>query len=141
MADIVNPFAQAKKTNWAKKTQERLKTKVENDVSSKNIGETEKNISKNLKASKKNSSVERVAKSFKIYPGKISRDFDKRVNKLQVHFDDMDFDKNYVDAGKYMMFLMSFAEKFKIYDLYKEVDSSGSFDVSLDEVKKHFKNQ
>jgi arginyl-tRNA synthetase len=119
---IRDPFKQT--TNWAKKAEERLDSKEE-----KVINNTSKIPNK---------PIERVAKSFKIYPGKISRDFDKRVNKLQVHFDDLDYKKNYVDAGKYMMFLMSFAEKYNLHKLYSEVDKKGSFEVDEKKLKEFF---
>ena len=126
--DIINPFKE--KTNWAKKAQNRLK-KIEGDNGEKKEVKTE--------TKKEKKKINRVAKSFKIYPGEISRVFDKRVNKLQVHFDDLDMPKNYVDSGKYLMFLMQFAEKFKIYELYKEVDVDGNLNLELDEVKEFIK--
>jgi len=123
--NIINPFKN--KTNWAKKAENRLK---KNNIE---IKENSKNISINKNKKEK---VKRVAKSFKVYFGPITRNFDKRVNKLQVYFDDLDYDKNYVDSGKYIMFLMQFAEKFKIYELYKNVDHQGNLDLKLDEIKK-----
>ncbi|MCA9459604.1 MAG: hypothetical protein KC550_03580 [Nanoarchaeota archaeon] len=170
---IINPFAQNKKTNWAKKAQNRLSesrikdvqnsefetkenknnskddnnnnnTEVKEEIKNKTsikIENKKLNVNKKQCKKTKNINVERVAKSFKIYPGKISRDFDKRVNKLQVHFDDLDFNKNYVDSGKYMMFLMSFAEKFDLYELYKEVENDGEISLTLNEVKKFFENK
>jgi arginyl-tRNA synthetase len=122
--NIRDPFK--KTTNWAKKAEERLE-------------ETPKSTIKESTQTKKVKPLERVAKSFKIYPGKISRDFDKRVNKLQVHFDDLDYDKNYVDAGKYMMFLMSFAEKYNLHELYSETNSKGEFSVDEKKLKELFK--
>lgn len=136
MSDIINPFKEVKK-DWAKKSQERI-------ISAKIDNKEEKieNISASVKekpASEKNNKAKiRVAKSFKIYPGKLSRDFDKRVNKLQVKFDDLGFDKNYVDSGKYMMFLMALAEKYELYDLYSEVDENGEFFINKDEIAKKF---
>ncbi|MCA9497460.1 MAG: hypothetical protein KC589_11055 [Nanoarchaeota archaeon] len=145
---IVNPFTQNKKVDWAKKAQNRLseskndETGKKEDINKKIADKKNQNLDLNIeKNSKKSNTVERVAKSFKIYPGKISRDFDKRVNKLQVYFDDLDYDKNYVDSGKYMMFLMSFAEKFDLYELYKEVDLDGELNLSLEEVKEFLKNK
>lgn len=128
MADVINPFNQVKKTNWAKKAEERLVSK--------------KDEKSNLPVNKNNSQnkqIRRVAKSFKIYPGKISRDFDKRVNKLQVHFDELDYEKDYVDSGKYIMFLMAFAEKYSLYDLYSKVEENGNFTVD-DNKLKEFRN-
>jgi isocitrate/isopropylmalate dehydrogenase len=124
MTTIRDPFK--KTTNWAKKAEERLTSeKIE-----------KKTVPKNK--ARENKPIERVAKSFKIYPGKISRNFDKRVNKLQVHYDDLDYDKNYVDAGKYMMFLMSFAEKYNLHELYSEVDKEGKFELDSKKVKELF---
>lgn len=135
MNDIkVNPFNNMKKTNWAKKAQDRLNTENQREV------KEEKKERKNSKVTKiKNKSrIERVAKSFKVYPGKIPRDFDKRVNKLQVHFDDLDMDKDYVDSGKYIMFLMSLAEKYKLYELYTNVSENGDVIVDGEKLKKKF---
>lgn len=122
---IRDPFK--KTTNWAKKAEQR----------------SEKNETKTpvRQDSGENKRLERVAKSFKIYPGKISRTFDKRVNKLQVHFDDLDHEKNYVDAGKYMMFLMSFAEKYSLYELYSETDKEGNFELDDSKVKEFLKEK
>ncbi len=122
---IENPFKN--RTNWANKTREKLK-KRNNEII---------NDGSNLKPKSK---TNRIAKSFKIYPGNISRTFDKRVNKLQVHFDDLDYEKNYVDSGKYIMFLMQFAEKFRIFELYKEVNEDGELDIESKKVKDHFNN-
>lgn len=127
MSDIINPFQQAKKTDWAKKAQQRL-------VKSREVKEESKPVKQSL-PEKKKKKVERVAKSFKIFPGKISRDFDKRVNKMQVHFDDLDYEKNYVDSGKYMMFLMAFAEKYELYDLYTEVSADCEFELDENRLK------
>lgn len=113
---IRDPFK--KTTNWANLATKRV----------------EKSDKKNERKSNEKP-LSRVAKSFKIYPGKISRTFDKRVNKLQVHYDDLDHEKNYVDAGKYMMFLMSFAEKYELHELYSEVDKNGDFDLESKKVK------
>ncbi|MEC8220814.1 MAG: hypothetical protein VX028_01975 [Nanoarchaeota archaeon] len=125
--NIRDPFK--KTTNWAKKAEQRSENNHEVHNTSKFVIKT------------RSSSVERVAKSFKIYPGKISRNFDKRVNKLQVHFDDLDYEKNYVDAGKYMMFLMSFAEKYSLYELYSETDKEGNFELDDSKVKEFLKEK
>lgn len=122
---IRDPFKQT--TNWAKKAEQRTKSEAQEDIKAKN--------------KVKEKPQERVAKSFKIFPGKISRDFDKRVNKLQVHFDDLDYEKNYVDAGKYMMFLMSFAEKYSLYELYSETDKDGTFELEDKQVKEFLKDK
>ncbi len=122
---IRDPFKQT--TNWAKKAEQRTKSEAQEDIKAKN--------------QVKKKPQERVAKSFKIFPGKISRDFDKRVNKLQVHFDDLDYEKNYVDAGKYMMFLMSFAEKYSLYELYSETDKDGTFELEDKQVKEFLKDK
>ncbi len=123
--NIRDPFKQT--TNWAKKAEERLIEKPTTPTP--------------IKESNYEKPIERVAKSFKIYPGDISRDFDKRVNKLQVHFDDLDYEKNYVDSGKYMMFLMSFAEKYGIYELYTEIDTKGEFELDENKVKEFLENK
>jgi len=151
MSDIkVNPFNNMKKTNWAKKAQDRLNVENQNESEEREKrGENgekrdermrSERGDKNSKLSnpKSQSHISRVAKSFKVYPGKIPRDFDKRVNKLQVHFDDLDMPKDYVDSGKYMMFLMSLAEKYKLYELYTTVSENGDFSVDEEELKKKF---
>lgn len=130
--EIINPFKQVKKTDWAKKAQERFK---ENKTEIKTIVQT-KTSSKKKEVKK---SIKRVAKSFKVYPGDISKIFDKRVNKLQVHFDDLDYDKDFVDSGKYIMFLMSLAEKYKLYELYDTVDEKGNLNIDMKKLEKLFK--
>ena len=126
MTEIRNPFKD-KKTNWAELANKR----VDNQNDKKPISPITNHQSESLV---------RVAKSFKVYKGKLTRDFDKRVNKLQVHFDDLDYDKNYVDSGKYIMFLMAIAEKYKLYDLYKEVNGEGDIEIKENELKEFFKN-
>jgi arginyl-tRNA synthetase len=121
---IINPFKQAKKTDWAKKAQDRL-------VKAKEKKEK-------IKPIKKNSKIKRVAKSFKVYPGNLTRDFDKRINKMQVTFDDLDYDKDYVDSGKYLMFIMAFAEKYRLYELYTQVDENGNFELDKKTIINHF---
>lgn len=116
--NIVNPFEQTKKINWAKKAKEKINK--------------QENLPKNTIKNK----VTRIAKSFKIFPGEISRNFDKRVNKMQVKFDDLNYQKNHVDSGKYIMFLMAFAEKFELYELYEEVNSKGELKITEEEIKK-----
>ena len=111
-----NPFENQVKTDWTKKVEKKLDP-----------------IQKETKPK------ERVAKSFKIYKGEIARSFDKRVNKMQVHFDDKDYQKNYVDSGKYIMFLMAFAEKYRLYELYSEVSENGKFDIGDKELKEFIK--
>ncbi len=129
MADeIVNPFKHVKKVDWAKKAQDKLK---EREKEPKN--EAVKPQKKAIKTS--SNKVKRIPKSFKIYPGNISRSFDKRVNRLQVKFDELDFEKDYVDSGKYIMFLMVFAEKYGLYDLYTQIDSEGNFEVDKKKLK------
>lgn len=115
--EIINPFKQ-QKTNWAQKSKERLIQP---------------------KKAKKQNTQTRVAKSFKIYKGTMTRTFDKRVNKMQVHFDDLDYSKNHIDSGKYIMFLMAFAEKYKLYNLYKEVDGNGNIEVPKQDIINNFK--
>lgn len=133
MNEIINPFNQIKKTNWAKKAEERLTNSKDESRSSKsNI------VEKPIEIKNKSKNIERVAKSFKIYQGEIPRAFDKRVNKMQVYFDDLDKPKEYVDSGKYIMFLMSFAEKFGLHELYREVSEKGELDLSKREVKEFF---
>lgn len=135
MSEIINPFKQAKKTDWAKKAEQRLtKSKEETKISNK-ILEKKPQITQN-----KSKNITRTAKSFKIYTGEISRTFDKRVNKMQVYFDDKNMPKDFVDSGKYIMFLMSFAEKFKLYELYREVGEKGELDLSEKEVLEFFSN-
>jgi hypothetical protein len=126
MTDIINPFNQVKKTNWAKKAEERL---VNTESKKVNLNKTDINKKQ----------IKRIAKSFKIYPGKISRDFDKRVNKLQVQFDELDYEKDYVDSGKYIMFLMSFAERYSLYDLYQKTDEEGNFEIDKEKLKEFAK--
>ena len=141
--EIINPFKN-KKTDWVKLSQRRFEDKKEyveienkkqndNTKKSGNVSKPSKPV---LKESKKE--IKRVAKSFKIYPGEISRNFDKRVNKMQVKFDDLGFDKNYVDSGKYMMFLMSLSEKYNLHELYSEVDEKGNINIDEKELKKLF---
>lgn len=114
MVEKINPFNDLKKPiNWAQKANQKIN---ENNESQK-------------KPTKINNKVNRVAKSFKVYPGEIIRNFDKRVNKLQVHFDDLDYDKNYVDSGKYLMFLMKLSEEFELFELYDEVNIEGNFNL------------
>lgn len=135
--EIINPFKQIKKTDWSKKSSQRLNNlKSERVVKKTQI--TSKPIKKIVEKPVKKEKIHRIAKSFKIYPGEIGRDFDKRINKLQVHFDDLDFDKEYVDSGKYLMFIMAFAEKYKLYDLYEDVNEKGELSISKDKLKKHF---
>lgn len=150
--DIINPFKQKKKVDWAKISRDKLNA-VENKKSKKQDVESPAGVAINRdmgklgklskpdnqsKPSKPVKPKERVAKSFKIYKGDLSRKFDKRVNKMQVYFDDKDFDKNYVDSGKYIMFLMAFSEKYGLYDLYREVDGSGAINVSKQEILNNF---
>lgn len=162
--DIINPFKQTKKVDWAKKNKERLieaKSKSDNNNQTENtnnvvidkpsviqqpIISNKDNVPKKTIKTKKNIELKknengtpiRIAKSFKIYPGQISRDFDKRVNKLQVKFDDLEYEKNFVDSGKYMMFLMSFAEKFDLHELYKTTNHLGDFEINKQEILNHF---
>ncbi|MCA9486264.1 hypothetical protein H6501_04960 [Candidatus Woesearchaeota archaeon] len=118
--EVQNPFELKKSTtNWADMAKKRLE-----QGNSEQTEKTQKTGS---------SSKPRVAKSFKIFPGDLSRAFDKRVNKMQVHFDDEGKEKNFVDSGKYVMFLMAFAERYGVWDMYTEVDGSG--DISLDAEK------
>ena len=131
MEKIVNPFNDMK-TNWAKKAQEK-------HISTTIKVEKKSEIKKQTNSIKKKE-IKRVPKSFKIYPGKIPKDFDKRVNKLQVYFDDLDFEKDYVDSGKYIMFLMAFAEKYSLYDLYSQVDENGNFELEKQKLKKFIEN-
>ena len=119
MSEIHNPFKQSKKLDWAKKAQEKHKEIITKTTP----------IKKNIK-------IERIAKSFKVYKsGDIIKNFDKRVNKLQVVFDDLDMPKDYVDSGKYLMFLMQFAEKYNIYELYSEVNTNGEFTIDSKKLK------
>ena len=143
--NMSNPFKEIKRTNWAKKTQDKLIKNENNNVNNSNDNFT-KTIKSKIKkepiSSTSNIKIKRVAKSFKIFPGKVVRDFDKRINKLQVHFDDLDFDKTYIDSGKYLMFLMSFAEKYGIYELYKNVDAkTGEFKIENKKIINHFGNK
>ena len=132
MTEIIDPFKQKKKTDWASM----VKKRIERDEGADSHANSEDPVyQKTEKTSSKEKGKRRVAKSFKIYPGKISKDFDKRVNKMQVYFDDLDFDKNYVDSGKYVMFLMAFAEKYKVYELYEEVLENGEINVDKDKLK------
>ncbi|MDA3855734.1 MAG: hypothetical protein PF569_05720 [Candidatus Woesearchaeota archaeon] len=135
--EIINPFKQVKKTDWSKKSNERLNNLKTNKVVEKtkftgkpSLGKLEKPLEKEK--------IQRIAKSFKIYPGDIGRDFDKRINKMQVHFDDLDFDKDYVDSGKYLMFIMAFAEKYKLYELYEDINDRSDLDISKSKLTKHF---
>ena len=119
MADIRNPFKEGR-TNWSKLTEERINQPQKQNNNTTQI---------------------RIAKSFKVYKGEITRNFDKRVNKLQVHFDDLDYDKNYVDSGKYIMFLMAFAEKYKLYELYTQTNENGEIEIEEEKIKKFMKTK
>lgn len=132
--NIINPFNQIKKTNWAKKAEQRL-SNSRDEVIEREVKEP---IKFKIEESKPSKTIVRVAKSFKIYPGQIPRAFDKRVNKMQVYFDDLNKPKDYVDSGKYMMFLMSFAEKFGVHELYREVNENGEIELSEKEIKEFF---
>lgn len=113
MEQKINPFNELKKPiNWAQKANDKIKLN-------------------NIKKEKNT----RVAKSFKVYPGELIRNFDKRINKLQVYFDDKDYQKNYVDSGKYIMFLMALSEKFKLYELYQETNKIGQIDINNEDFK------
>ena len=127
--EVINPFKQNKKTNWAMKSQNKFRESHKTEDVKKNIVK-EKEVLKTREVK-----LKRVSKSFKIYPGDISKKFDKRVNKLQVEFDELDFDKNYIDSGKYLMFLMAFAEEYGIYKLYSNVDKEGKFKIDKDKIK------
>jgi hypothetical protein len=130
--DIINPFKQSKNINWAQKSKERLYERKEREHNkAKPVASSQ--ISKD-----KGKPQERVAKSFKIYKGSLSRTFDKRVKKMQVKYDDLDYEKDYVDSGKYVMFLMAFAEECKLYDLYKRVDGDGNITIDKQEILNHF---
>ena len=141
MVEIVNPFKQAKKIDWSKKTEERLVNAKESEkevVQQSNGRQSELGEGIGAEGKKKKAEI-RVTKSFKVYPGRISREFEKRVNKLQVKFDDLDYDKTFVDSGKYLMFLMDFAEKFAIYELYTEPDTEGRIVLDKEKVIEHMK--
>ncbi|MFW6285909.1 MAG: hypothetical protein ACOC16_01940 [Nanoarchaeota archaeon] len=124
--EIINPFKQNINKNWVKKTNQRF-----SNVTKKN---------QNKKKQIENKDKTRIAKSFKIYKGTLARDFDKRVTKLQVKFDDLDFEKNYVDSGKYIMFLMAFAEKYKLYELFQPTNGNGDINIEKEKLLKYFKN-
>lgn len=136
--EIVNPFKE--KTNWVKKANERVKpnnnVKLDNFIEKNNSNKNQIKIN----SKKNNIKVQRVAKSFKIFPGDIPRKFDKRINKLQVYFDDLDYKKDYVDSGKYIMFLMELAEKYELYKLYSEIKVGDELNIDkkilLDLLKK-----
>lgn len=121
--NIINPFKQTKKVDWTKKNVQRLQKANEEVKEIKQIS-SEK--------------IKRMPKSFKIYPGNISREFDKRINKMQVKFDDLEYEKDYVDSGKYIMFLMSFAEKYELFELYSPVDKDGNFTLDKQKILNHF---
>ena len=121
--EIINPFKETK-VDWAKKSRERI------------FDKNKEELPRNTKNSERKEY--RVAKSFKIFKGRLSRDFDKRVKRMQVKYDDLDYEKDYTDAGKYIMFLMAFAEKYKLYELYKPVDGDGEIEMDRQEVINHF---
>lgn len=126
MAEKINPFNDLKKPiNWAQKAND----KISNSNNLKNNFYIKKN------SESENKTKLRVAKSFKVFPGNIIRNYDKRINKLQVFFDDKNYDKNYVDSGKYLMFLMGLAEKFELFELYEEVDENGNLNLDLKKFK------
>lgn len=131
MTEKINPFNDLKKpVNWAQKANSRI-----NENSNQKTEENKKISNNENSKNNKNKAKTRVAKSFKVYPGNLIRNFDKRVNKLQVHFDDKDFEKNFVDSGKYIMFLMSLSEKFELFELYEEVSENGEIKISKEEFK------
>jgi len=150
--EIVNPFKQTKITDWAKKAQNRFKEEIitnnESNILKNNsniISSNKLNNSKNFEIKKNNNKnnlnnkkIERVSKSFKIYKCDLAKKFDKRVNKLQVKFDDLDYEKNYVDSGKYIMFLMALSEEFKLYDLYEEISLDCKININKNKIKKLF---
>lgn len=135
MVEIVNPFNNVKKTNWAKKAHDRINS----SENSQKTNETRMS-SKPSNLGKPKKTLKRVAKSFKIYPGSLSREFDKRVKKMQVHFDDLNFEKDYVDSGKYIMFLMAFAEQTNLWELYTSVSESGKLELDKENLKKYLEN-
>lgn len=135
---IINPFKQTP-TNWAAVAENRFSTKQAQKETTSPLSQEQTQTPQTTKTTNNNNSTKtkaRIAKSFKIYPGTLSRNFDKRINKLQVHFDDLDFPKDYVDSGKYLMFLMAFAEKYKLYELYREVDKNFEITISQEELDK-----
>ena len=136
MNNIVNPFEQRKKKiDWTKQAKEKYSAKNESLQVNSDFSKAEKNVKNNKTENK----VKRVTKSFKVYSGLITREFDKRVNKLQVKFDDLNYNKDYVDSGKYIMFLMALAEKAELYNFYCEVNEKGELEINKEEILKRLK--
>jgi len=129
MKDISNPFKE-NKVNWAKKAENKYaRDSTVSKAQSSSVNKKVKSSGFTGKPKVKSPKIKRVAKSFKVYGGDIVRKFDRRVSLLEMDFSDLGFDKNFVDSGQYIMFLMSFAEKYGLYDLYSKVDGKGNFEI------------
>ena len=76
-------------------------------------------------------------KGFKLYE-KIIGIFVKRVNVENIKYLDNGMPKNYFNESSYMMFLLQFAEKYELYELFRHVDEyDGELLISNQEVKEH----
>lgn len=129
LSKLSNLKTQTPHTNWSDKANENIS----------NLGKAAPTPIKKVYV--KSNKVVRKTFGCRIYMGKIDKTFDNDFNKLKIEMIKSGKLENPEDfkTGDYLMFILSFANKYNLKDLYVDVDTEGHFDLDKKKLEEHFK--